>query len=119
MHVVTRFAGESSEGITHLQRWASRSAPILDSDPSNAQRFSNLLEPVPGPADQCPESSLVEHEEVVEYLTLTSLAGTKMSKLQVTEFTSVTEAWCENPLASMLREVFNLPLQSYLLPKSY
>eukprot|EP00961_Rhodomonas_salina_P248211 3354825-Rhodomonas_salina.1 len=62
-------------------------------------------EPVPGPADRCPEtrSSLVEHEEVVEYPT----------------FTSLTEAWCENPLASMPREGFCLPLQSYSLPKSY
>eukprot|EP00961_Rhodomonas_salina_P035195 473498-Rhodomonas_salina.1 len=44
-----------------------------------------------------------------------------MSKLQVTEFTSVTgtEVWCENPQASMQREGFNLPWQSYLLPKSY
>eukprot|EP00961_Rhodomonas_salina_P033071 445129-Rhodomonas_salina.1 len=65
MHVVNCFAGQLSEGITHLQRWDSRSASILDSNQSNGRRFPNLRgsRTRPRSSRQCPESSLVEHVE--------------------------------------------------------
>eukprot|EP00961_Rhodomonas_salina_P296318 3936235-Rhodomonas_salina.5 len=55
--------------------WATKlSRTRIDEMQSQPQQTPPYVEPVPGPADRCPESSFVEHEEVVEYPTFTSLA---------------------------------------------